>query len=315
MPRGVVGDPGRHAVRCIVNLVGNAIKFTERGQVLVQVRCEERVAATACRLHFSVSDTGIGIPAEKHATIFEAVQPGGRIDDPALWRHRPGPDDFVDSGRADGRADLGRKRARRGQHVSLHRRASTRSSTQAADRRPGARPSCAVLIVDDNDVNRRILQDLLTRWQMRPTAVDSGIAALARARRGRDRRTAVRARPARRQHAGHGRLRRRRGDRRHAPSWRGTTIMMLTSSGQYGESARCRELGIPPISPSRSTGAICYDAICAGAPEQRAAAARATRRIDARRRRRSRALHILLAEDNIVNQRVAVGLLERRGHT
>jgi signal transduction histidine kinase/CheY-like chemotaxis protein len=70
VPVGISGDPGRIG-QIIANLVGNAIKFTPHGHVVVRVRCEERLADRA-RLHFSVNDTGIGIPASKHATIFEA---------------------------------------------------------------------------------------------------------------------------------------------------------------------------------------------------------------------------------------------------
>ncbi|MGH8264863.1 MAG: ATP-binding protein, partial [Steroidobacteraceae bacterium] len=70
VPPGIVGDPGRIA-QVIANLVGNATKFTAQGHVLLEVRCEERLADRV-RLHFSVSDTGIGISSSKHASIFEA---------------------------------------------------------------------------------------------------------------------------------------------------------------------------------------------------------------------------------------------------
>ena len=177
-----------------------------------------------------------------------SLQPGGRIDDPALRRHRPWPDDFADARAPDGRAHLGRERARRGQHVPVHRRPSRPSTSR---RGPSTRSSIGVpvLIVDDNEVNRRIFHELLTRWQMKPsppwTAARAALAALAAAR---GRGASVRARAARRQHAGHGRLRRRRSRWRPDPELGGTPIMMLTSSGQFGDSTRCRELGHPRLS-------------------------------------------------------------------
>ena len=72
VPAGVVGDPTR-IQQVLSNLVGNALKFTEHGRVVVTVREESR-AEGSTKLHFSVADTGIGIPAEQHAAIFEAFR-------------------------------------------------------------------------------------------------------------------------------------------------------------------------------------------------------------------------------------------------
>ncbi len=72
MPAGVVGDPTR-IQQVLTNLVGNALKFTERGHVFVAVREDSR-AEGSTTLHFSVTDTGIGIPPEKHDAIFEAFR-------------------------------------------------------------------------------------------------------------------------------------------------------------------------------------------------------------------------------------------------
>src|SRR5690606_14505821 len=72
VPRALVGDPGRLR-QIIVNLVGNAVKFTEQGEVVIQVELESQSAA-ACALHFSVRDTGIGIPKEKQSMIFNAFE-------------------------------------------------------------------------------------------------------------------------------------------------------------------------------------------------------------------------------------------------
>ena len=135
MPAGVVGDPTR-IQQVLTNLVGNALKFTERGHVVVAVREDSR-ADGSTKLHFSVTDTGIGIAAGEARRDLRGLPPGGRIDDAPVRRHRPRPDDLGDAGAADGRADLGRERARRRQHVSFHRRA--RRHRRAGSREPPSR--------------------------------------------------------------------------------------------------------------------------------------------------------------------------------
>ena len=97
MPDALVGDPGRLR-QVIVNLVGNAIKFTEQGEVVRRGR--ELAAADRRRascLHFAVSDTGIGIPADKQRLIFEAFAQADGSTTRQLRRHRPGPGDLARS--------------------------------------------------------------------------------------------------------------------------------------------------------------------------------------------------------------------------
>src|SRR5262249_30382217 len=179
----------------------------------------------------------------------------------------------------------------------------------------GPLPALSVLIVDDNPVNRRILAEQVNRWTLTPTAVESGRAALealdAAARGGQPFGLVlldanmpefdgfdVAAEIARR------------------PDLARPTVMMLTSSGKYAEHRRCRELGIAayltkPVHARELITAIAraLDARPEAAlpAATRAAATSATAGAVPRRR-------VLLVEDNIVNQRVAIGLLERRGH-
>jgi signal transduction histidine kinase len=122
VPDGLSGDPDRLR-QIVVNLVGNAIKFTERGEVVVRVEADAETESQAT-LHVTVSDTGLGITAEKQALIFEPLHPGRRVHDTEVRRDRAGRDRHPAAGGADGRTDLGRERwFGKGQHVPLPRAA------------------------------------------------------------------------------------------------------------------------------------------------------------------------------------------------
>ncbi len=172
--------------------IGNAIKFTERGEVVVEVRnASNRSVRTPRRrtLHFSVRDTGIGIPPEKVGLLFQAFS---QVDS-STTRKYGGTGLGLAISRtacpADGRAHLGRERARPRQHVSFHGCVSAVRRIRRRSRRLRRCPltGLPVLVVDDNATNRRILQEMLTNWGMKPTVVASGkeaLQALDRARKG-----------------------------------------------------------------------------------------------------------------------------------
>jgi len=315
IPAAIVGDPVR-VRQVLANLLGNALKFTESGHVLLQVR-EDARGDGITKLHFLVSDTGIGIPLEKQAKIFEAFSQAdgsttrrfggtglGLTISATLVKLMSG-QMWVES--ADGVGS------------TFHFTASFETSALPETAVPGLPLSqLPVLIVDDNAVNRRILLEQVARWGMIPTAVGSGAAALEALARA----------------TGGGRpfqlvlldanmpgqdgfwVAEQIGTR---PELAGATIMMLTSSGQYGDSARCRELQIAayltkPINADELLDAISHVLQPAGSPAPTALGTSPPAMI-AVAAAPVRSAHVLVAEDNVVNQRVAVGLLTRRGHT
>ena len=175
VPVRLVGDAPRLR-QVIVNLVGNAIKFTEAGEVLVEVeRVEERAGEVT--LAFAVADTGIGIPHDKQQLIFEAFaqadssttrQYGGTglgLSISAQLVQLMGGSLSVES--EPGKGSRFRFTAR----FDL-------PGVRPPERRPAKLRGLRVLVVDDNATNRRILHEMLTHWRMRPTSVAGGRAAL-----------------------------------------------------------------------------------------------------------------------------------------
>ena len=140
VPDALLGDPSRLG-QIITNLVGNAIKFTEQGEVVLEVKCDSQTADEVV-LHFTVSDTGIGIPADKLRHDLRGVHAGRRIDhSPPRW-NRSGPDHLLAAGRSDGRPDLGRKPAGPRQRRSTSRSPARLSSGAPAESEPSTRLRC-----------------------------------------------------------------------------------------------------------------------------------------------------------------------------
>ncbi len=308
VPRVAVGDPGRLR-QVIVNLVGNAIKFTERGQVLVQVQVEE-TTADATLLHYFVSDSGIGIPADKQQAIFEPF----RQADGSTTRRFGGTG--LGLAISTTLVDLmgGRIWVDSAPHEGSTFHFTVRLGISDARPEPGALnlDDLPVLIVDDNAVNRRVLHDLLLRWKMRPTVLDSGGAAIRAMTDARERGqpfALVLLDANMPDMDGFEVARRIQTDGQLG----GATIMMLSSSGHYDESARCREVGIAnhltkPVDQRDLLSAIGRALVREQTPRVPLPASMLPADLPERR------LHILLAEDNVVNQRLAASLLERRGH-
>ena len=317
VPDVVVGDPTRLR-QVLVNLLGNAVKFTEQGEVAVQVHAEtsgpERVT-----LHFVVRDTGIGIPAEKQRIIFEAFSQadgsttrkyGGTGLGLAISSHlieMMGGRIWVESQTGGGSAF----------HFTVSLGVSAGSTTD----RPTEEVSLVglpVLVVDDNATNRRILGRTLSSWKAAPTLAESAEAALAALHRARDsgQPFALVLSDAHMPGVDGFSLAKRIKQDAHLA---GATIMMLTSGGQRGDAARCRELGVAAYLTKPIRQAELKEAVCGVLSSKQwgtgtsALLTRHSLREARPGRRRRRALRALLAEDNIVNQQLAVRLLDKRG--
>ena len=139
VPHMVVGDYNRLR-QVVVNLIGNALKFTEQGEVVLEV-CRESYSAQQVALHFKISDTGIGISPEKQATIFGMFEQADGSTTRRLRRHRFGVGDRHAARAADGWAHLGRKRTGARQSLSLHHHAATGGRRAGRAEFSGARQS------------------------------------------------------------------------------------------------------------------------------------------------------------------------------
>jgi CheY-like chemotaxis protein len=317
VPDELFGDPGRLR-QIVINLTGNAIKFTAHGEVSVEVTLEPG-AADGVLLHVRVADSGIGIPPDKQEAVFTAFEQadssttrkyGGTGLGLAISRRLVelmGGRLWVESPRADlpaGSPDPG---------CAFH--FTLAMAVGRVPERPPAAPlvGVPVLIVDDNPTNRKILVEMLSASGMKPLAVASGQEALvtldwARAAGcpfplaildfqmpGMD---------------GFSLAARIRAQ----TELRYTRLFMLTSAGQRGDAARCRETGIEvylmkPVKQSALLEAIAYSL---GRPAAAAPVPLVTRHSLAESRRK---LRVLLAEDNAINRKLAVRLLEKCGHS
>jgi signal transduction histidine kinase/DNA-binding response OmpR family regulator/HPt (histidine-containing phosphotransfer) domain-containing protein len=307
VPSVAVGDPGRLR-QVLVNLLGNAIKFTERGQILVQVEVESR-SADETVLHYSVSDSGIGIPADKQREVFEAFK---QADGSTTRRF---------GGTGLGLAISSTLVDLMGGRIwveSVPLEGSTFHftacfGTSAARPEPAAInfTDLAVLIAGDSSVNRGMVHDLLLRWHMRPIVVDNGTAVLRALAEASTKGTpfSLILLDANLPDMDGFEIARQIDDAK----LRSKVIMMVSSADHGNESTRYREIGIEscltkPVDQRELLSAI--GRILARDPAQRAALPSSMMSAELPERR----LHVLLAEDNAVNQRLAASLLQRRGH-
>ena len=333
VPGALVGDIARLR-QIIVNLVGNAIKFTERGEVVFLVETESRTENEIC-LHFTVTDTGIGIPPEKQLLIFA---PFVQADGSATRKHggtglglaisaqlvemmggRIWVESKVDKGSTfhfTTRFALQGEKAV--EPISVAPVDVQKTTDDFVLLTKGGREllprGLPVLVVEDNATNRRILEEMLKNWQIKPTTVDGGRSALAEMKRAVDKGSPfplVLLDSNMPQMDGFALAERIK----QTPELASAIIMMLTSAAQPGDVARCRELGIAayltkPIKESNLLDAI-MTALGTPAEKKEQLPLVTSHPL----RESGQRLHILLAEDNAVNQKMVVRMLQKRGHT
>jgi len=310
VPPQVISDPVR-VRQVLLNLTGNAVKFTEKGEVAVSV-CREDSSGAASALHFTVRDTGVGIPADKQAKLF---QPFEQADSSVTRQY---------GGTGLGLAISSRIVQLMGGRIwmesipgvgsAFHFTIALTTLGCPEQPAPSAIPpdlrGVPVLIIDDNSTNRRILEELTRRWGMEPRSADSGPAGLElleAAAAGHPFRLVVldERMPSM---SGFEVVERIRSN----PAWTQATIMMLTSNDQSRSSARCREMGVilyltKPVRPDELLLAIRNSLVdsCAEAAHP----VKLTAPEDA-----EHPMRILLAEDNPINQKLATVMLARMGH-
>jgi two-component system sensor histidine kinase/response regulator len=319
VPQDLVGDPGRLR-QIVVNLVGNAIKFTETGEVVVRVTVENP-DRDGVRLHFAVSDTGIGIPANKQSHIFQAFEQA----DPSTTR--------LYGGTGLGLAIVSKLVAMMngeiwvesvfGQGSTFHfttRMGVPRESKCRAASLPDPWRGLPVLVVDDNATNRRILGDMLHNWGLKPTLAEDGMSALAALETACDEGTPFEVVVLDAQMPtmdGWMLAEHIKSDSRTSS----TALMMLSSVSRPADMNRCRQLGIGVCLMKPAKQSELFNGLCetlANRSEHEApfeSSSITGPAVPDQREGVTRPLMILLAEDNVVNQRVAVGILEKRGHT
>jgi len=308
VPQELLGDAIRLR-QVLLNLVGNSIKFSKSGEIEVRVNVQE-IQQQQAVLVFSVRDTGIGIAPETQARLFEPFEQA----DSSTTRHYGG-------------TGLGLAISKRIVHLmegtiwveSVPGAGSTFYFTarlQVAAARP-SQPALAdlqglpVLIIDDNATNRRILHEMAKHWGMLPDDADSGPVGLQKLEAAAGSGFPYGLVLLDEQMPGMGGLEVIERIRMHQ-ALRRATILMLTSSDQSSSAARCRQLGvetylIKPVKPAELLGMI-RRAVGAWKPQpafRTPAGANVTP---------AHSLSILVAEDNLVNQKVTVAMLQRMGH-
>ena len=310
VPTALAGDPVRLR-QIIVNLLGNAIKFTKQGEVVISVETEKEENASAL-LHFMVSDTGIGIPPDKTETIFESFK---QVDGSTTRKYGGTGLGLAISKQIveimDGRIWV---ESELGKGSTFHFTACfglNRQETRKADRLSELDLSVVpVLIVDDNPTNRSIFREMTFSWGLVPTEAADGKEALAKINKAFESGNPYRLMLLDLQMP---ELNGFEVAKRLKESSCGAhlDIILLTSVGQKGDAARCREMGISGYLTKPVKQVELYDAIMMVLGHPTGENHVITRHTVHEARNK---LDILLAEDNIVNQKLAVKILEKRGH-
>jgi PAS domain S-box-containing protein len=318
IPSELLGDPSRIR-QMLVNLVGNAIKFTAEGEIVVRVSVIRR-EGNGVLLHVSVTDSGIGIPDDERERLFESFS---QLDASTTRRYGG-----TGLGLAITKSLAHRMRGEIGLESALGYGSTfwftLRLQVSATARATGLEPVASLvgrraLVIDDNATNREVVRHYLTAWQMQCEEVSSAEAALEwlDARHGVTNTLDVIVLDLQMPGMNGIALARTLRARSHFAE---TKLVLLTSGAVAGQARIASDAGVDgylpkPLSASQLRGCILavlsMDAQTGHGAEERPLV---TRHVLRERAARSRA-RILVAEDNPVNQKVAVGLLERLGFT
>jgi signal transduction histidine kinase/CheY-like chemotaxis protein len=311
-PPALLGDPGRVG-QVLVNLIGNAIKFTESGEIAVAVE-KESVKAGEVTLHFSVRDTGIGIAADHQRMVFEAFT---QADNSTARKFGGTGLGLAISQRLvqmmNGRIWV--ESAGEGRGSTFHFTARFGALNEPVRKRAlpagGTLRDLPVLIVDDNATNRHMLSRMLMKWSMRPITASSGAEAIEILRRQRASGDAIRLMLLDCQMPEMDGF--ETAARVHGEPGLAVPMIMLRSAGSPGDAVRRQRSGIPaylnkPVRQEELLTAIraVVDASTLPDVSEPAPMPIATAR---------ESLRILVAEDNLVNQALIRRLMEKAGHT
>ncbi|MFA6223762.1 MAG: response regulator [Desulfomonilaceae bacterium] len=314
VPDYVTGDPGRLR-QILVNLVGNAIKFTETGEVSVRTQLESETDSEIC-LQFTITDTGIGIPVHKQEKIFDSFEQA----DGSTTREYGGTGLGLAvstqlirmmGGTIWVQSDVGRGSVFR---FTVNLGLQAQPSGMFISFESSSLMDVPVLVVDDNATNRRVLTQMLASWNMKPVSVDGAGAALVEMKLAYDRGTpypVVLIDYMMPDTDGFELAAQIKGD----PNLKESILIMLTSAGERGHAARCVELGIAAYLMKPVRQSELFDIVCSSLHETGSGKTSASLLTRHAIRESKRRLKVLLAEDNPVNQKLATRLLEKMGHS
>jgi PAS domain S-box-containing protein len=345
VPDAYIGDAGRLR-QVLTNLVGNAIKFTTEGEVVVEAEVLEEQEGLrpgekanpeailpaglgdpellSCTLRFSVRDTGIGIPREKQQKIFEAFE---QADSSTTRRYGgTGLGLSIASrlvGLMGGRITVESEPARGSTFdFTVHVHRPLRQPDRAVARAPAELQALPILIIDDNAASRRTLEEWLRRWRTEPTALGDGSMALETLRQ-----AAAAGRPFAlvlldSRLAGNDALA-VAAQIRQSPNLTSSGILLLAAEVQPSELVHYHELGVAACVMKPVAEEELLDAICRARSLPSPVLVSGGRPVSGREPEgqmprgpaSGRRFHVLVAEDNPFNQAVMNDLLPRRGHT